>query len=87
MQAVGCENPRSIPNHPELLEEPRMAVYSAAWFWDEAHLNSYADRGNFKGLTLRINAKALRYHDREHYRKRAVALLTRFPSDNWPEFC
>ncbi|QRP63747.1 glycoside hydrolase family 19 protein [Rhodanobacter sp. FDAARGOS 1247] len=46
-------------NHPELLEEPRMAVYSAAWFWNETHLNSYADRGNFKGLTLRINAKAL----------------------------
>jgi putative chitinase len=74
-------------NHPELLEEPRIAVYSAAWFWSRAHLTPLADRGSFKALTLVINAKALHYREREHYRKRATALLTRFPSDNWPGFC
>lgn len=74
-------------NHPELLEQPKIAVYSATWFWDKAHLNPYADHGSYKSLTLRINAKALGYKEREQYRKRAVALLTRYPWDNWPGFC
>lgn len=74
-------------NHPELLEQPKIAVYSAAWFWDKAHLNPYADRGSYKSLTLRINAKALGFKEREHYRKHAVALLTRYPRDNWPGLC
>ncbi len=74
-------------NHPELLEQPKIAVYSAAWFWDKAHLNRYADHGNYKNLTLRINAKALGYNEREHYRKRATALLTRYPWDNRPGLC
>lgn len=74
-------------NHPELLEQPKVAVYSAAWFWNKAHLNPYADRGSYKSLTLRINAEALGYKERERYRKRAVALLTRYPWDNWLGLC
>jgi len=74
-------------NHPELLEQPKIAVYSAAWFWDRAHLNPFADHGSYKNLTLIINAKALGYNEREHYRKRAVTLLTRYPWDNLPGLC
>jgi len=74
-------------NHPELLEQPKIAVYSAAWFWDNRGLNSPADHGSYRSLTLRINAKALGYKEREQYRKRAVALLTRYPWEDLPGLC
>ena len=59
-------------NHPELLEQPEIVVYSAAWFWNSRGLNSQADHGSYGSLTLRINAKAFDYKEREYYRKRAV---------------
>lgn len=42
-------------NHPELLEEPTNAARSAAWFWTMHGCNQLAERGDFNGVTKRIN--------------------------------
>lgn len=44
-----------LENSPELLEQPRYACLSAAWFWTAHGLNDLADTGDFKAITLRIN--------------------------------
>lgn len=40
---------------PELLELPRWAAYSAAWFWDRHGCNDLADQGDFDGICDMIN--------------------------------
>lgn len=48
----------SVPDFeqsPELLELPRWAAYSAAWFWAEHGLNDLADQGDFDGICDIIN--------------------------------
>lgn len=40
---------------PTLLEQPQWAAESAAWFWWMRELNALADRGDFAGITRRIN--------------------------------
>lgn len=40
---------------PQLLEQPRWACESAAWFWHSRGLNALADRGEFNRITRHIN--------------------------------
>ena len=42
-------------SNPEQLEEPVNALKSACYFWKDNKLNQYADSGDFKTLTKRIN--------------------------------
>ncbi len=49
---------------PELLEAPRWAALSAAWFWHSRSLNALADAGDFMRLTRRINGGTNGYADR-----------------------
>lgn len=52
---------QSMPNvpdfedHPEVLEEPLWAAYSAAAFWHAKGLNLLADAKDFNAITRRIN--------------------------------
>lgn len=48
-------NDEILIEHPELLEQPDGACRSAGWFWQARELNQWADSGDFKTLTLRIN--------------------------------
>lgn len=57
--------------NPELLAQPREATMVAAWFWRYKNLNSYCDRGDFKGLTKRINGGYNGMKDREMLYQRA----------------
>lgn len=41
--------------HPEQLEEPKWAATSAGWFWDNRHLNIFADKDDVTTITKRIN--------------------------------
>lgn len=41
--------------NPELLEEPRLAARSAAWWWSAHGCNELADAGDFDKLTRKIN--------------------------------
>ena len=50
---------------PELLEQPRYACLSAAWFWTVHALNDLADTGDFQQITRRINGGLNGYADRE----------------------
>ena len=52
-----CAQALGLPllERPQLLEMPRHAANSAGWFWQSNGLNVYADRGDFIGLTRRIN--------------------------------
>lgn len=49
---------------PELLEEPKYAALSAAWFWWSNNLNDLADDGNFRQITRRINGGYNHYNER-----------------------
>lgn len=60
---------------PELLETPRNAARSAAWFWNEHGLNELADKGEFKTITRRINGGLNGYGDRLTYWNRAKEQL------------
>jgi len=44
-----------LVNHPEWAASPQVGFRTAAWYWKTRNLNSYADRGDFQGITKRIN--------------------------------
>lgn len=47
----------SLLTEPELLEEPKAAADSAAWFWQVHGLNPLADVGDFMTISVRINGR------------------------------
>ena len=58
----------SVDEAAEYLETPRGAVHSACWFWYSNDLNTYADAGDFVGMTKRINGGTIGLDDRiKHY--------------------
>ena len=57
------------------LETPEGAVASAGWFWDANKLNIYADKGDFTGLTRRINGGTIGLADRKHHYDIALKAL------------
>ncbi len=61
--------------HPELLEQPKYAVQSACWWWTTHGLNALADKGDFQGITKKIDGGYNGYLDRVMYYKRALAVL------------
>lgn len=62
-----CAQALSLPllEQPQLLEIPQHAADSAGWFWQSNGLNVYADRGDFIGLTRRINGGTNGLADRQ----------------------
>lgn len=60
---------------PELLSEDVNAARSAGWFWSNNKLNSYCDRGDFRGLTKRINGGYNGYEDRLKLYNRAKEVI------------
>ena len=57
------------------LETAEGAVASAGWFWDANKLNVYADKGDFVGLTKRINGGTIGLADRKHHYDIALKAL------------
>lgn len=72
-----CGDALSLPllDHPEMLELPIYASYSAAWFWFKNGLNELADRGAFKEITRKINGGYNGWSERQKYYERAKAVL------------
>jgi predicted chitinase len=62
-------------NNPGLLSQPQYAVESAIWFWTNNNLNSYCDKGDFKGLTRRINGGYNGLEDRLKLYERAKVVI------------
>ena len=61
--------------NPQLLSEPKNAVLSACWFWSKKNLNSFCDKGDFRGLTRKINGGYNGYEDRLKLYNRAKEVL------------
>lgn len=60
---------------PELLEQPRYAALSAAWFWDSRKLNDFADMSAFETITRRINGGVNGLAERVEFYNRALKVL------------
>lgn len=70
--------------HPEALEDPRWAAMSAGDYWDTHGLNALADRGDFDGITRRINGGLNGIEDRRKRLAVATQALSA-PSTPTPE--
>lgn len=60
---------------PTLITLPPYATRSAGWFWKSRDLNEMADRGDFEGITRRINGGTNGWQERTRYWKQARAVL------------
>jgi putative chitinase len=49
---------------PDLLLEPLYAARSAGWFWQSNKLGDFADSGDLKGMTKKINGGLIGYEQR-----------------------
>lgn len=53
---------------PDIVEENPVAVLSAGWFWNTRRLNDWADKGDVKTVTKKINGGDIGLADRKkHY--------------------
>lgn len=51
-------------NYPDMLEDPELAVRSALFYWKERNLSPLADKGDFEGITRKINGGLNGWADR-----------------------
>jgi len=64
-----------LENNPKRAADPDVGFRTAAWFWNSRGLNQYADAGNFREVTRRINGGYNGLASREAYYQRALAAL------------
>ncbi|RKH21298.1 LysM peptidoglycan-binding domain-containing protein [Corallococcus praedator] len=64
-----------LEGHPERAKDPDVAFRIAGWYWGSRNLNSYADAGNFREVTRRINGGYNGMASREMYYRRAQDVL------------
>jgi putative chitinase len=60
---------------PDLLQQPKYAALSAGWFWSVNKCSDFADKGDFEGLTKRINGGLIGLADRKSRYERVLASL------------
>jgi putative chitinase len=63
--------------HPELLEQPEYAAYSAAWFWWDRGLNELADAGLFDRISRVVNGGGNGAQERRDLWAQAKGVLCR----------
>ena len=69
--------------NPDLVsEDKKVALMSAIWFWNKNGLNKFADSGDIKTMTKRINGGYIGLEDRIHHYKDAMELLGAEPGDH-----
>lgn len=64
-----------LESKPKMAAQPSVGFRTAAWFWTSRGLNRYADQGNFREVTRRINGGFNGLSDRLAYYRRALAAL------------
>jgi putative chitinase len=65
-----------VLDNPDLVSEDKeVALMSAIWFWNKNKLNQYADSGDIKTMTRRINGGYIGLEDRIHHYKDAMEML------------
>lgn len=60
---------------PDLLRQPKYAALSAGWFWQTNKCSDFADKGDFEGLTKRINGGLIGLADRKSRYERVLQSL------------
>ncbi|HYO71721.1 MAG TPA: LysM peptidoglycan-binding domain-containing protein [Archangium sp.] len=65
-----------LENNPKRAADPDVGFRTAAWYWNTRNLNKYADSGDFRELTRRINGGYNGLADRQKYYQRALDVLT-----------
>jgi putative chitinase len=64
-----------LESKPKMAAQPSVGFRTAAWFWNSRGLNRFADQGNFREVTRRINGGFNGLADRLAYYRRALAAL------------
>lgn len=64
-----------LAGNPDHLAEPRVAILSAGWYWDDRKINVPAAAGDFREVTRRINPALKHLAEREIYFRRALGVL------------
>jgi putative chitinase len=70
-QALGID----LVNNPTRAADPDVGFRTAAWYWNNRNLNSYADAGNFDAITYRVNGGYNGKAARDAYYNRALQVL------------
>ena len=65
----------ALDNPDQVSEDKEVALMSAIWFWNKNGLNKYADEGDIKTMTKRINGGYIGLEDRIHHYKEAMEML------------
>lgn len=61
--------------NPDLLLEPVYAARSAGWFWKVNKLSEYADKGDIKGMTKKINGGFIGLQQRQDLYNKIMAAM------------
>ncbi|OJT27628.1 peptidoglycan-binding protein [Archangium sp. Cb G35] len=64
-----------LENNPTRAADPDVGFRTAAWYWNNRNLNSYADAGNFDAITYRVNGGYNGKASRDAYYARALQVL------------
>lgn len=72
---VGAALDADLLTYPDMLERPKLATRSAAWWWKEHGCNEIADTGDFVRLTKRINGGTNGLADRQALWLKAQAVI------------
>lgn len=65
-----------VVNNPDQVStDKEIALMSAIWFWNKNGLNKYADSGDIKTMTKRINGGYIGLEDRIHHWKEALHMM------------
>lgn len=64
-----------VNNSKLVAEDKEVALMSAIWYWDANNLNKYADSGDIKTMTKRINGGYIGLEDRIRHWKEALHML------------
>ena len=65
-----------VNNSKLVAEDKEVALMSAIWYWNTNNLNKYADSGDIKTMTRRINGGYIGLEDRIKHWKEAMHMLT-----------
>jgi putative chitinase len=61
--------------NPDLLLEPVPAARSAGWFWKTNNLSKFADEGDIKGMTKKINGGYIGLEKRQELYNKIMAAM------------
>jgi len=64
-----------LVNNPDLLLEPLAAARSAGWFWKANALSTFADAGDIKGMTKKINGGYIGLEQRQKLYDKVMAAI------------